>query len=73
MSSDLLEDVDDKNGACVMLSMKASGYAHLTIIDNEDESIDFELEPNEIGLALAEKIENALRAWREQVLSNGLI
>lgn len=60
MSSDFL-DVDDVNGSTVLLSMKASGDAFLTILGSENA----ELSPNETGWKNAEKIVEAIKAWIE--------
>ena len=71
MSSDLLEDVEDANGTSVMLTMNASGHATLTLMEDDNahhpQEVDFALPPTEEGIRLAEKIEQALRFWREHI------
>lgn len=65
MSSDFLENVNnDENGTTVLLSMKVSGDAFLTISGEED-SRWYHLSPNDIGWNNAEKIISALSAWVE--------
>jgi hypothetical protein len=70
VSSELIEDVEDKHGISVTIEMKASGYAFLTLMSNDerdDEILSFRLTPDNAGLENARKIEDGLRAWREQV------
>lgn len=73
MSSDLIEDIEDKKGASIMLAMKASGHAILTIMEENDihyemggEKLvaDFRLPPTEDGIRLAEKIIAGLVEWQ---------
>lgn len=65
MSSDYLEDVDDDHrGTTVLLSMKASGDAFLTV-SGEEMSNWYHLPPNETGWRNAERIASALKAWVE--------
>jgi hypothetical protein len=70
MTSELIEDIEDKRGTAIMLSMRATGHAVLTLMDKTDEiqMIDFHLDPNANGLELSKKIEQGLIAWREQVV-----
>ena len=67
MSADLLEDVEDVLGTSVGLAMSASGHAVLSLQDANENLIDFQLTPDDVGLRDAERIEGALRTWREQV------
>ena len=75
MSSELIEDVDDDHGTCVLLTMNVYNHAFLNVCeDNENSSNDlergvgsFHLAPDTGGLALAEKIEAGLREWRRHV------
>jgi len=77
MSSELLEDIEDKLGNSVFVTLVMSGHANLTLMSGHDRSchecgvgpdvIDFELTPDKDGFEIAEKIESALRAWREKV------
>lgn len=62
MACDFLDVDDDANGSSVLLSMKASGDAFLTIIGSENAE-DYHLTPNEIGWKNACKIVDALKAW----------
>ena len=68
MSADLLEDVEDQNGTSITLSMDVNGYATLSLYPYENGSPDFQFYPDNDGLLLAEKIENALRNWREHII-----
>jgi hypothetical protein len=70
MSSDLLEDCRDRCGTEVSLTMKANGCALLDATDDEGVPHAFILMPDEQGLAHAERIEQALAAWRDQVKRN---
>ena len=76
MSSELIEDIEDSNGTSIYLTMSASGHARIILLSEhqihqdmigDTLAVDFRLPPNEEGLRAAEKIENALRAWREQI------
>ena len=71
MSSDLLEDVEDRDGTAVFLSMEVSGDAQLILMGAdryaEGGLVSFNLTPDEEGLKKAEAIEKALAAWRAQV------
>ncbi len=62
MSSEFLEvDVDSK-GSIVLLSMKASGDAFLTVFGNGNQEF-YHLSPNEAGWRNAEIIASALIRW----------
>jgi hypothetical protein len=77
MSSDFLEDVKC-NGTTTLLTMRASGFAELTILEPDmghelGGIARFPLVPNKLGLENAEKIAAALRAWAEHVKLVGLV
>ena len=77
MSSDYLDDVEC-NGVSVLLVMMASGFAELVILEPDMGSeigaiAHFPLIPNKAGLANAEKIIIALKAWSEHVQTAGLM
>ena len=60
-----MEDIDeDNNGSTVLLSMKASGDAFLTISGDEFSGW-YHLPPNSLGWENASKIADALKAWVE--------
>jgi hypothetical protein len=71
MSSDYLEDVEDAKGNVVLLTMHASGFANLTMMDDDKDGeiegniLRFDLTPDEAGWANASKIANALNEWVE--------
>jgi hypothetical protein len=65
MSSDLLEDCEDKKGVDCGLVMNAHSYAWLSIGDDGV----FELSPDEHGFKNAQSIIDALSAWIAQVKS----
>jgi hypothetical protein len=73
ISAELLEDIEDNNEASITLSMKARGFAHLTINEpdfawSRDNSIaSFELSPDANGIANAKVIAQALLDWVEQI------
>lgn len=77
MSSDYLYDVEC-NGVTVLLTMRASGFAELTILepdleDKEGSIASFPLIPNKSGLENAEKIAEALKAWSEHIRQVNLV
>lgn len=71
MSSDYLEDVEDAKGNVVLLTLHASGFSELTIMDDDKDGeiegsiLRFDLTPDEAGWANATKIANALNDWVE--------
>lgn len=67
MSTDFIEDVECE-GAVVLLTMRSSGCAELTILESNDGMIaQFLLKPNQEGLANAAKIIFALQNWKEHI------
>lgn len=77
MSSDFLYDVEDDENNVVILTMRASGFAKLTImepdkfveytdkIEKEGRMASLRLLPNESGWDNATKIADALNCWVE--------
>jgi hypothetical protein len=75
MSSDFLYDVEDDENNAVLLTMRASGFAELTImehdkliedtdiIETEGKIASLRLLPDESGWKNAEKIADALNSW----------
>lgn len=77
MSSDYLEDVEC-NDTVVLLTMRASGFAELTILERDKGEVEgdlasFPLYPNKLGLLNARKIADALKEWAEHVVNVGLL
>ena len=77
MSSDFLEDVEC-DGSSVLLTMRASGFAQLTVLepdteDKEGRIASFPLTPNQLGLDNAEKIVTALKDWSNHIVKVGLV
>jgi len=71
MSSDYLEEVEC-DGTVVLLTMRASGFAELTILEPDTEKgegaiASFKLKPNQDGLDNARRIASALTAWAEHI------
>lgn len=70
MSSDLLEEIKDKNGTSVLLEMNVSNLAWIAFFHRENEKYrPFFLSPDNNGIDNAEKIAKALLAWREHVIA----
>ena len=68
MSGDLIEDLQDRQGVSINLTMNVNGFAWLEWYDPyTHESFSFELAPNASGIKAAETSENAIRAWREHI------
>jgi len=67
MSSDLLENCEDKKGVDCGLVMNSHSYAWLSIGDSPTGV--FELSPDEHGFKNAQSIIDALRSWIAQVKS----
>lgn len=69
MSSDFLYDVEDENKNVVLLTMRASGFAELTLMDDDKDGeiegniVSFGLTPDEFGWENAESIISALTEW----------
>ena len=75
MSSDFLEDVEDCEGTSVLLTMRASGFAQLIImeadklsedqiiVEKEGKIVCLNLMPDEKGWKNAEMIADALKEW----------
>jgi hypothetical protein len=62
MSTDFLQVDDDANGVSVLLSMKASGDAFLTV-QGDFFCVYYHLPPNETGWRNAESIVDAIENW----------
>lgn len=69
MSSDYLYDVEDAKGNVVLLTMCASGFANLIMMDDDKDGeiegniLRFDLTPDEAGWANASKVADALNEW----------
>lgn len=69
MSSDYLENIIDNEKNIILLTMKASGFAQLTIMDDDKDGeiegniVSFNLTPDESGWNNAANIASALEAW----------
>jgi hypothetical protein len=75
MSSDFLEDVEHEDKS-VLLTMRASGFAELTVLEgdgDDDPLASFPLMPDKSGLENAKKIADALNAWSEHIQQVGLV
>ena len=77
MSSEYLEDVEYA-GAVVFLTMRANGFARLTILEPDAGSdvgavAGFQLLPDKVGLENAQKIATALGAWSDHIKTVGLL
>lgn len=77
MSCDMLEDVEDARKNTVLLTMRASGFAQLTVMGPTMDpdvpgSVDgpmaeFDLTPDTAGLQNAQKIIDGLREWQRHM------
>lgn len=84
MSSDLIQDliqdnIPDKNGVDILLTLYVGGLAHLTIMlpDRDEnynpievtpaEAITYVLTPDDTGMKNAETIMNALNHWIQHI------
>lgn len=67
MSSDYLYDIEDNEKNSILLTMRASGFTELTILESEDKvnsSVStLNLTPDETGWDNATKIVDALNEW----------
>lgn len=63
MSSEFLDVDDDDNGTFVLLSMKVSGDAFLTVSGMDENKNYYHFSPDETGWKNAEKIVMAINEW----------
>ena len=77
MSSEYLEDVEC-DGRVVLLTMRASGFAELTVLEPDTVSREgpiasFPLYSNKFGIENAKKIADALMDWAAHIQNVSLV
>lgn len=69
MAADLIEPMDDKYGRTLFLSMDKDGFCHFSIMDSQDELMNFIFEPNEKGEKNLNNLIEGLTLWKENIKS----